>query len=873
MELLATKRETEYFDKVGLQTLTGLSESAWDKAIFKELMDNALDVLDESGKREIEIEHNDLSFAVYDTGKNFTQEIIKKVYDFSAFYSSKRDSRLPSRGLQGNALKTIIGICYFKGYSLYFQSNKKRYSFEIDETGLSIGRVSFTKKVETVKDPRKGIIIKGNVDIDFDNDILLYALCNADVRIRYNDHVTEPLKETVAKLTTPSIHWFDFEKFMKFAVKHFDNDKKQTTRKFIQNFERTQRLKESDLQYKNLEDYIRNNELESLFYYLKENCTIPKSDILKKYQISKETFIKCFSEENVKKYKIITGEFQYAEASIPYLVECCLVYDPEDYDWNNVKSFINGSVPYQDNAFIINQEIDFRNCTIYPGLTIRELLTEFYYQARKGSTLYINVISPLITITNKSKDVISVDYFLEGFLKAVHGVTKELLDKIDKRMKREEKEEKQDRKAIEKREKEERKNKPSKNKLMKDYFLESVKESAGKYITNVRNVFYIVAKKINTLHGISLKNSDYSNTFSQKIVTYFLDTVDWLEEKLFFDERGTFISPMGEEVKLSTKAVREYIEENRDHEFKYYINCILYIEKEGFNEAFKQSGFIQNKKVGVASAKGYANRACKLLLDFFIKKGVPVYVLTDCDIFGMNIFFNMRDGSKTFKKSLDVTRIGLSIEDIERYNLGDSVERKESIRKYKSIVAHLTEGEKEFFFVKRAEYKGGINVYRRCEINAFKIEELINYLDEKLPDRDLFPPLEHIQYLTGENDLGFDIESIKSDVLMEGLKSESHISFTHKGKELASTEDEEVIKEVASTLIEHDVLVHSFIELEIEKDYSLDEEKTADKIMEGLDRGSNRPWHSQYEGLFKEIRDKREIAIHEDLKRLYNDSL
>lgn len=41
-----TQRSVEYFSSDGLRTLTGLDKSRWERAVVKELLDNALDALD-----------------------------------------------------------------------------------------------------------------------------------------------------------------------------------------------------------------------------------------------------------------------------------------------------------------------------------------------------------------------------------------------------------------------------------------------------------------------------------------------------------------------------------------------------------------------------------------------------------------------------------------------------------------------------------------------------------------------------------------------------------------------------------------------------------------------------------------------------------
>ena len=115
-----TSRAAEYFDARKLSTLTGVQASEFASVCLKELVDNALDACETVGVApEIDVDVTDLDgvigLTVSDNGPGIPPELVERVLDYSVFVSDKAAYRSPTRGAQGNALKTIIGIPYSLG--------------------------------------------------------------------------------------------------------------------------------------------------------------------------------------------------------------------------------------------------------------------------------------------------------------------------------------------------------------------------------------------------------------------------------------------------------------------------------------------------------------------------------------------------------------------------------------------------------------------------------------------------------------------------------------------------------------------------------------------------------------------------------------
>src|SRR5215217_7237345 len=115
-----TSRAAEYFDARELQAQTGQPVRNFATVALKELVDNALDACETAGvvpEIGIEVEEADelTRLSISDNGPGILPETVRKVLDFDVRVSDKAAYRSPTRGAQGNALKTVVGIPYALG--------------------------------------------------------------------------------------------------------------------------------------------------------------------------------------------------------------------------------------------------------------------------------------------------------------------------------------------------------------------------------------------------------------------------------------------------------------------------------------------------------------------------------------------------------------------------------------------------------------------------------------------------------------------------------------------------------------------------------------------------------------------------------------
>ncbi len=115
-----SSRAAEYFDARELQAQTGQPARNFATVALKELIDNALDACETAGMApEVGVEAYEdgelLRFTFLDNGSGIPPEVVRKVLNFNTRTSDKAAYRSPTRGAQGNALKTVIGIPHALG--------------------------------------------------------------------------------------------------------------------------------------------------------------------------------------------------------------------------------------------------------------------------------------------------------------------------------------------------------------------------------------------------------------------------------------------------------------------------------------------------------------------------------------------------------------------------------------------------------------------------------------------------------------------------------------------------------------------------------------------------------------------------------------
>jgi Histidine kinase-, DNA gyrase B-, and HSP90-like ATPase len=110
-ETFRTSRLLDFCSEKELVAQTGHRPAQWPLVVLKELVDNALDACEEAGVApEIMVTVDQTGITVADNGPGIPAETVEGVLDFTVRVSSREAYVSPTRGAQGNALKTVVAM-------------------------------------------------------------------------------------------------------------------------------------------------------------------------------------------------------------------------------------------------------------------------------------------------------------------------------------------------------------------------------------------------------------------------------------------------------------------------------------------------------------------------------------------------------------------------------------------------------------------------------------------------------------------------------------------------------------------------------------------------------------------------------------------
>jgi DNA topoisomerase VI subunit B len=106
-------RLAEFVGQRELIAQTGQNPDVWPLLILKELCDNAIDECEEAGvapEITVDVEAAQGLITISDNGRGIPVDTITTMLDYSVRVSSREAYVSPTRGAQGNALKTVIAM-------------------------------------------------------------------------------------------------------------------------------------------------------------------------------------------------------------------------------------------------------------------------------------------------------------------------------------------------------------------------------------------------------------------------------------------------------------------------------------------------------------------------------------------------------------------------------------------------------------------------------------------------------------------------------------------------------------------------------------------------------------------------------------------
>jgi DNA topoisomerase VI subunit B len=337
-----TSRLMEFCTQRELINQTGHQQGDWPRVIIKELVDNALDACEEAGIAPIisiaivTSTETGTTFVVEDNGPGIPAATVAGILDYKVRVSSREAYVSPTRGAQGNALKTVLPM----GYVLQGTTDETKDSTTIIEARGIAHTIQFgvdkirmepmirhdkaTSSVRTgtritISWPRH--TLGGDLDhwglAELASD---FAWVNPHLTMRLTWNGVERVKCTASNPawtkwlpSTPTCpHWYDYQRFERYMAAHVARGLKKgrakyTVRQFLGEFrglsstgKQKAILQEFDAAHLTLEEFfgtaskVNSDRIGALLAAMKRHTKpVPAAQI---GVIGKEHFLKLFTE-------------------------------------------------------------------------------------------------------------------------------------------------------------------------------------------------------------------------------------------------------------------------------------------------------------------------------------------------------------------------------------------------------------------------------------------------------------------------------------------------------------------------------------------------------------------------------------------------
>ncbi len=758
-EVFETSRAAEYFSVKELQAQTGQPTEMFAAVSVKELVDNGMDAAEAAGKSpviRIEVAQDGglLRLSVRDNGGGLPPAVLEKILNFQTRTSDKAAYRTPTRGAQGNALKTILGIPFAMGGAepVLIEACGIQHSVRCWTDPAGELRIDHqTARIAETEGTRVSLAIpldgRGQrFDPEYWAEAFAIFNPHAQVHLQIPDFERNSLEINLAKFPgektqnsgfgirpatdlsgwrkfmpadLPSAWWFSDADIKRLVFSHIaacrNGKETPTVAAFVKGFRGLSRKAGTVCAavpgVERVSDFEHRPELVSvLLSAMRDAAEPPKSEVLG--QVGEDHLRRRFAEAfTVEKhwYKKVSG----VAGDVPFVFEAILAR--VEKSGLHVYTGINFSPTYSDpfvGTVLSAPEEEAKNWPLY-GL--RGYLSYCHVRENSGGfAVAIHLSCPALDFLDRGKTRLAVpEEMAVEISRALWAVCRETHRDAKRRERDAAKAERQSAAA----------KRPSYT--MRDVVFTVLPEAldratgGGQYPVSARSLFYQV-RPLAQLY--TDKPLDYGY-FSQEILTQYQEECGPIPG-LYYDPRGVLYEPhTGNSVALGTREVEAY--SLPPHTF----NKILYVEKKGLYPVLQAAKLAERWDMAVVAAEGYATQAARVL--FQQAEGeCQLFVLHDADPSGYEIARTLREETRRMPGySVSVFDLGLRVEDA----LGMGLEPEEFTRQ-KALPAPLldvlTEAERAFFMGRQVGSKAWIA--QRVELNAMSAPQLIGYIEDRL---------------------------------------------------------------------------------------------------------------------------------------------
>lgn len=754
-------RAAEFLELRALQAQTGVSAESFADVIAKELLDNALDASETAGvvpDIEFAASRADglLRITVADNGPGMSREVVERILNFGNLVSDKATYRSPTRGAQGNAWKTVLGIPFALGVSapivVEAQGVRHDLAVSIDPGGNVLVRH------DRAESPR---IAGTAVTVPLPDRLTLRPWLEDFAAINPHATFTSPAKgglrtEPVSyKATAPdgwrkplpgdpsSPWWYDAAALRKLVFAHIGAARRGgrdlPLGEFIREFAGLSSTAKAKavatyipaIRY--LSDFEKHPDLVvNLLAAMQAQAKRPKPAILGR--VGEDHLLAHLRRE----YGVERHWYRHREVDvdgIPWAIEVVVA---ETLNPGRVLWATNYSPAFREplaHASLAAGEV--RSTGAASWLRLTDAYPDDDNGRLRAAIVHVACAAP--EFVDKGKSVLNVPTAVaDAVAAALHGATRELHQEARRAQ----------RDALAAAKAREQRRKPVEKTTLKDAVFAVIDDAVaheshgGTIPFPTRNLFYSARKLIQQHTDAELKYG------------YFRDAlvVEWEREHgpipgHYREPRGELREPHGgERIELGSREVADYVIP------PYRYNKILYVEKEGFNPVFEAARLHERYDMAIATGKGQPVLAIRELFaraeaaDTEIK----LLVLHDADDAGYSIARTMAEETARMPDyRVEVIDLGLTVADAIRLGLQtEKYTRRKELHWW--MPERLTEQEMAWFGGRRLTPSWQQRAQWECtrvELNALG-PGLVAYIEEGLQRHGatakVIPPQDHI---------------------------------------------------------------------------------------------------------------------------------
>ena len=591
-QTITFSRELEFFTKSELRTQTGYSEEHWHEVILKELLDNGLDGCETAGiPPVITVGIDRASVYVQDNGAGITPEKVLRIIDFKTRTSDKAVYPCPTRGRQGNALKSILAIPFVLSGEIshmVIESMGVRHNIQLKVDAIAGKPDIRYDQEQIVKTNGTKITVYTSIILEDQIPKFLQIVRNFEL---LSPHLTLTLKgffdeDDIVEMDNPlwkkwspkdntSPHWYSVDDFKRLIGSYIANARDNggrdyTLREFVREFDGLAGNKKTQLvtnlfpTVKKLSNLVLNDnelDLNTISYLLSAMKREAKPVLPENLGIIGELHIRRFFHND---------EIQYVcrrhKGAIPFIVEAAFGYI-EGLDHPKYTFALNFSPLFSGYDPLASTPL-FGDKGKY-GYGIAGLSRVFHLDEKDNGWLIVHVVHPCLKFIDKGKGRIEPDSALREEVElAVATVLKghyKLRNKTDKEAEAKEREQRKLEEAT-------RTKKMSLKDAVFQVLPQAIERAAeGNHHFKERQLLYQVRPLVKQYTDKEI-NASY---FSPPLLSDYEKDVKEIPG-LIFDGRGHFHEPHRDiDFELGTEEVNEY--EIPDYEFAHHFRTLRQI--------------------------------------------------------------------------------------------------------------------------------------------------------------------------------------------------------------------------------------------------------------------------------------------------------